>query len=347
LTPRRAWTVDLDGLDGILRADTPVAAAPAPPRELFLLPPAPPLVEAALPALDADADPFNESPTAVGVPMPAAEAFNESPTSIEIAAAATAASTAAALTVAAAVAPPAAPTPAPPPVEFRAPEAVAPPPARPLAIPPIVAAPPADDTPTPASGAGWVLPVAGLAVAAVVLGALTVGAWWAFGRGEAETAPGAQIAVAEAPNTAPAPTPAAAPAPAAPEAVAPPPAEAAPPEAVAPPAEAAAKPDTSGRSWTVHFERDGVDPVETTVPAWVRSCPRLGIVGHTDAAGDAHVNEIIGLGRAIATRRLVGDDAARAGDSVRSAGADEPAGDNSTVAGRRANRRAVVTCFTP
>jgi outer membrane protein OmpA-like peptidoglycan-associated protein len=97
--------------------------------------------------------------------------------------------------------------------------------------------------------------------------------------------------------------------------------------------------------WVVPFARDGVQPLEDSVPAELLACARLEVVGHTDRIGPEEVNRVVGAGRAEAVRRLL---VARGVDPLavvaRSAGESEPAAPGEGEDAHRKNRRAVVRC---
>ncbi len=104
--------------------------------------------------------------------------------------------------------------------------------------------------------------------------------------------------------------------------------------------------DFAGLSWELHFSLNDVVPISASAPpAWVKSCPQLRVTGHACALGSTEVNEALGLARAEAVRSLLVDagvDHARV--TLRSVGSSVPEASDSSPAGRRRNRRAVVDC---
>lgn len=155
---------------------------------------------------------------------------------------------------------------------------------------------------------------------------------------ETAAAPVAEAAAAPVAETPAAPVAEAEPvAPAAPVAEAAPaaPAPADPPAAAIPPETALGIP----------FGFDSYGLGDVAFPAWVLDCPRLRVVGHTCDRGTSEVNDAIGLARArVVAAALADRGVAPARVRVASAGAREPLADNTTPSGRRANRRAEVTC---
>lgn len=121
------------------------------------------------------------------------------------------------------------------------------------------------------------------------------------------------------------------------------------PEPAAVEAVAAAEPAVAAASgaepWVVSFAFDASAPLEASVPAGLLRCERLSVVGHTDAAGSAAVNDAVGLARANAVAALLIDAGVpRERVAVTSAGEGSPVAPNDTSLGRRANRRAEVLC---
>ncbi len=135
---------------------------------------------------------------------------------------------------------------------------------------------------------------------------------------------------------------AAASAPAAPPSAAPPQA----PKVVAS-APAAPSPAALPSARVIGEVRFGFDSARAVLPASLlvaaAGCARVGGVGHADGVGAKAVNDAVSLARANAVSSALRAAGVSVG-SVTSRGADEPAGDLATRDGRRASRRAVLTC---
>lgn len=105
-------------------------------------------------------------------------------------------------------------------------------------------------------------------------------------------------------------------------------------------------PQDTGNAWILSFAFEGMEHPSSEVPQWLRRCPRVEVVGHTCALGEATANVQVGAVRAALVKEIL-IQAGIPSDAIvtRSAGEDAPIADNRTAAGRSKNRRAEVRCL--